>query len=378
MELYGSHMCISGGVMSSPIMLWYRRRSHGGSGVRLKAIVDVILSNKKVDSSLVIAGYTCLSKSTNAGSLSFTTNSQYLWVRRAFNTDEQEKDAIVDIKITKGNAKNLDNNVHKPPGRGFIQVPGDLNRGAVFASNIFLWFQPVTPRTASRTWLHGVSDDERNYELEQKGRRAIRQFVAPADQNFSPRGGPTDFAVLFNRHATAKSMTNKSHVGTIGINQFIHLLNEVGLNITAADARHLMHRVDVNMNGRINREDFLAFVQMNDDELDNVALKIRELFGATAGTSATSSKVLKAIRTRFKRLDADGDGILDIEEFKNMVQETQVRRRYFANTFLLLPPPPLFTQANMTVLVTDLPHRVRAHAAPQGLRQGRRRHDRPR
>ena len=37
-----------GGVMSSPILLWYRRRSHGGSGVRLKAVVDLVLSKKKV------------------------------------------------------------------------------------------------------------------------------------------------------------------------------------------------------------------------------------------------------------------------------------------------------------------------------------------
>lgn len=148
-----------GGMMSSPILLWYRRRSHGGSGVRLKAVVDLVLSKKKVDSSLVIAGYTCLNKSTNSGS--FSTSHQYMWVRRAFTQEEQEKDAIVDIKVTKGNAKDLDNQVHKPPGRGFIQVPGDLNRGAVFASNIFLWFQPLAPRPASKTWLHGVNDDER-------------------------------------------------------------------------------------------------------------------------------------------------------------------------------------------------------------------------
>jgi Ca2+-binding EF-hand superfamily protein len=146
--------------------------------------------------------------------------------------------------------------------------------------------------------------------------------VAPADLNFSPRGGPTDFAVLFNRHATAKSMTSKAKVGTISIGQFMKLLAEVGLNVTSTDARHLLHRIDVDGNGRLNREDFLAFVQYNDDELDGVAQKIRELFGA--GMGGRTDKVVKAVRQRFKRLDADGDGILDIHEFSAMVQETQI------------------------------------------------------
>lgn len=146
--------------------------------------------------------------------------------------------------------------------------------------------------------------------------------MAPADLNFSPRGGPTDFAVLFNRHATAKSMTSKAKVGTISIGQFMKLLAEVGLNVTSTDARHLLHRIDVDGNGRLNREDFLAFVQYNDDELDGVAQKIRELFGA--GMGGRTDKVVKAVRQRFKRLDADGDGILDIHEFSAMVQETQI------------------------------------------------------
>jgi len=305
-----------GGMFSSSIFLWYRRRSQGGSGVRLKPLVDIILSDKLVDSALVIAGYTCLNKSTNKGTIS--GKNQYLWVRRAFTPEEEEKDAIVGIAVTKGNKKDLDNHVHKPPGRGFIHVPGDLNARSLFAANIFMWFRPITPRSAEKDWRYGVPDEERNYELEQRARRAIRQFVSPADLNFSPRGGPTDFAVLFNRHATSKSTLDKSRVGTLSVAQFGTLLKEVGLNIVAVDVRHLMHRIDSNGNGRMSREEFLSFVQLNDDQLDEVALKIRDFFGTTKG--ASQKKVLKAIRQRFKRLDSDGDGILDIDEFKMMVQ----------------------------------------------------------
>ena len=53
-------------------------------------------------------------------------------------------------------------------------------------------------------------------------------------------------------------------------------------------------------------------------KLDEVAIKIRDFFGANKG--ASEKKVIKAIRQRFKRLDGDGDGILDIDEFRQMVQ----------------------------------------------------------
>ena len=307
-----------GVMLSSPILLWYRRRSHGGSGVRLKPIVDIVISEKLVDSALVIAGYTCLNKSTNKGNV--VGKSQYIWIRRAGTSDEEERDAIVDIAVTHGNAKNLSNAIHKPPGRGFIHVTGDLNRRALFAVNIYLWFRPITPRSAEKDWRYGVPEDERNYELECSARRAIRQFVSPADLNFSPRGGPTDFAVLFNRHATASSKVNASKVGTLSVTQFRNLLKEVGLNIDTPDTKHLMHRVDVNNKGKLSREEFLSFVQLNDDELDEVAVKIKDFFGGAGGKKGSEKKMIKTIKMRFKRLDDDGDGVLDIEEFRKMVQ----------------------------------------------------------
>jgi Ca2+-binding EF-hand superfamily protein len=309
-----------GSMLSQPILLWYRRRSASGHSVRLKSIVDITLSPRNVDSSLVIAGYTCLNSNTNSNKSFGLSKPQYIWLRRAATQEEQDKDGIVDIKITIGNKNNLDDVIHKPPGKGFILVPGDLNNGMV-GKNVFLWFQPLTPRSSGKSyWLHGVTPDERNYELEQKARRAIRQFVSPSDVNFSPRGGPTDFAVLFNRHALVKGY-DKSKIGTLNITLFTKLLKEVGLNCSPADTAHLLHRIDVSGTDRLNREDFLKFVEYNDDELDTVCYKIKDLFG---GKDTSNKKVLKAIQQRFKRLDVDGDGILDIDEFKQMVSETQI------------------------------------------------------
>ena len=146
-----------GSLMASPILLWYRRRSQGGSGVRLKPVVDIILSNKLVDSALVIAGYTCLNKSTNKGTI--TGKSQYLWVRRAFNTEEEEKDALVDIAVTKGNKKDLDNHIHKPPGRGFIQVSGKGKTGVqeiIHTTATRFARQSLTLRRGHEPFIHGL------------------------------------------------------------------------------------------------------------------------------------------------------------------------------------------------------------------------------
>jgi len=101
--------------------------------------------------------------------------------------------------------------------------------------------------------------------------------------------------------------------------QFRTLLKEVGLNIDLSDTKHLMHRVDVNNKGKLSREEFLSFVMLNDDELDEVAVKIKDFFGGEGGKGG-EKKMIKTIKSRFKRLDDDGDGVLDIEEFRKMVQ----------------------------------------------------------
>lgn len=43
----------------------YRRLKHGGAGVRLKPLVDVVIDHKNVNSALVVDGYQCIDRSLN-------------------------------------------------------------------------------------------------------------------------------------------------------------------------------------------------------------------------------------------------------------------------------------------------------------------------
>ena len=45
------------------IHIRYRRLKHGGAGMRLKPLVDVIVDHKNVNSALVVDGYQCIDRS---------------------------------------------------------------------------------------------------------------------------------------------------------------------------------------------------------------------------------------------------------------------------------------------------------------------------
>jgi hypothetical protein len=43
----------------------YRRLKHGGAGVRLKPIVDIIIDARNINSALVVDGYQCIQTNLN-------------------------------------------------------------------------------------------------------------------------------------------------------------------------------------------------------------------------------------------------------------------------------------------------------------------------
>lgn len=43
--------------------------------------------------------------------------SNYLWVRRAMAEEEETRDAIVDLAVTSGTAKDRTSDIHTPPAR---------------------------------------------------------------------------------------------------------------------------------------------------------------------------------------------------------------------------------------------------------------------
>ena len=49
--------------------------------------------------------------------------SNYLWVRRATTEEEEARDAIVDLAVTMGKAKDRTSDIHTPPARWEDKIP---------------------------------------------------------------------------------------------------------------------------------------------------------------------------------------------------------------------------------------------------------------
>ncbi|CAM9842756.1 unnamed protein product [Pylaiella littoralis] len=106
---------VNAGTFGPPIHVWYRRLKHGGAGMRLKPLVDVVIDHKNVNSALVVDGYQCIDRSLSKGTPLGASN--YLWVRRAMTEEEEARDAIVDLAVTTGKAKDRTSDIHTPPAR---------------------------------------------------------------------------------------------------------------------------------------------------------------------------------------------------------------------------------------------------------------------
>ena len=69
------------------------------------------LDSATTSSAMVLSGYTCAQ---------IQVASQWLWIKRA-STDEEEKDAILDIYVTLGRLKLPSDAIWVSPGVGWIE-----------------------------------------------------------------------------------------------------------------------------------------------------------------------------------------------------------------------------------------------------------------
>lgn len=125
-------------TFNNGINLWVWRKKQGYFDGRLKPIVSIILSPLAASTSLVCQGYLRLEESIG---------SQYLWIKRATDIDEENTLAIVDFKVTVGKVKDKASALYLSPGQGFIQVDGNFTPdtiiGTILSSNspdTFLWY----------------------------------------------------------------------------------------------------------------------------------------------------------------------------------------------------------------------------------------------
>ncbi|CAM9659846.1 unnamed protein product, partial [Ectocarpus sp. 12 AP-2014] len=99
--------------------------------------------------------------------------------------------------------------------------------------------------------------------------------------------------------------------------QLRHLLKGVGLNVENKDLKLLFGRIDHDATNSVSRDEFLSFVALTEDELDEVCDKLRRKFGAGIFSAAGASRKeqIKGLRRRFAQVDEDGTGVLTREQF---------------------------------------------------------------
>lgn len=165
-----------GSTFGNKVSMWVWRRGKGTCSGRLKPIVDLVVHNQSTPTDLVLGGYTCTSP--GVGGL-------YLWMRRAA-TEEEEKDAIVDITFTSGIMKHSNDPIWTSPGPGWVRADG----GSLTKSNIlcggldtFMWILPARSRSSEVQYVSplsskfAVTDEVKYAKLLATARLALRHYV---------------------------------------------------------------------------------------------------------------------------------------------------------------------------------------------------------
>jgi hypothetical protein len=109
---------------------------------------------------------------------------QWLWIKRA-STDDEEKDAIVDIKVTLGKLKVPSDPIWTSPGVGWIRVDGNFSKSGIFSAQLdsFVWFRPSRTRSMDTHMASPVrsafviSEEARHAKVLMAARTALRHYV---------------------------------------------------------------------------------------------------------------------------------------------------------------------------------------------------------
>jgi Ca2+-binding EF-hand superfamily protein len=266
--------------------LWIWRRNQGTCSGRLKPIIDIILDSASISSELVLAGYTCDP---------ITISGQSLWIKRA-TTEEEEKDAIIDLFVKAGKMKDPSDKMWESPGVGWIRVDGNFSKSSGFFSSVdsFVWYRPARTRSYEQSLINPIkgavalSEESRQAKLIAAVRIALRHYVPIKDikrlanlimENnqliLSPVVTETirserimDFSNLFHQYSTTKD-------GKLYLNKWNKMLYDIGIRMKTNDINQVFNFFDANLNTFITIEEFTAVLALTDYELDLALDKIR-------------------------------------------------------------------------------------------------------
>eukprot|EP00981_Chlorochromonas_danica_P008825 scaffold2312_cov165-Ochromonas_danica.AAC.65 len=266
--------------------LWVWRRSFGTCSGRFKPIVDIMLDSSSVSSDLVLAGFVC-DPTPIAG--------QYLWMKSA-TSEEDEKDAIVDLYITTGKMRNTSDPIWQSPGVGWIRVEGNFSKSLFGSLDTFLWYRPARTRSAEAMMANplrgtiALPDEIRMPKLIAAVRLALRHYLPVSDvkrlANLLLDGAQlsttTSTSIVHNDNIRSERMMDYSSLfhryetkRKLSASRWARLVTDVGLRMRASDCAQIFQFIDLNNNGFITLDEFTRFLSLTDFELDLVLEKMR-------------------------------------------------------------------------------------------------------
>lgn len=157
--------------------IWIWRRSQGTCSGRLKPIIDIQLDSSSISSEFVLAGYTADPN---------YISGQTLWLKRA-TTEEEEKDAIIDLYVTTGRSKDTSDKIWSTPGVGWNRVDGNFSKSMFGSIDSFLWYRPARTRATEMQMTHpskgavALTDEVRLTKLVSAVRVALRNYISSND-----------------------------------------------------------------------------------------------------------------------------------------------------------------------------------------------------
>ncbi|GBG34328.1 Calmodulin [Hondaea fermentalgiana] len=202
-------------------------------------VTDITLSRSNKDATLLALGYQCVEPySTSQGA--WFARRQYLWVRR----NAKDTNPILDLAVTAGRKRDLSSQLWTPPCRGFKRVDGDLNAGNRGAQ-VFLWYLKD----------HFQQDEGPYAQLARIVRSKLRRLAAD---------NAIDVEALWDRY-------DRRDRGWLPRKHFYRLIaRDLKLGLEARDIEQVVDLLDINRDGRIDREEFVDFIAFNPAQVQRI------------------------------------------------------------------------------------------------------------
>ena len=247
---------------------------------------------------MVLSGYACVP---------VQVASQWLWLKRAI-TDEEEKDAIVDIHVTLGRLKVPSDLIWVSPGVGWIRVDGNFAKSSFLNQvDALVWFKPSRIRSTDMHMASParssvvLSDEARLAKVLLMSRMAIRNHVpltqlkrvanlqdyaegnaestGPGSSSMGPTGSNAfllhrtekifDFSALYNHYDSS----GKGHLTRRSLET---MLIDVGVRMEKTDVNRFLYFFNFNkQTGYISPQEFGILLKLSDFEVDLIVEKMR-------------------------------------------------------------------------------------------------------